>query len=191
VVTSSEVDGHLTLLDSAGNVLRTDDNSYGGMDPLIVQYLTAGTYKLAVRDASGGAGGLYQVDLRTVEGSRPPFCEARGTLSLDGAIDGLITYTGCPFKGTFADLYQITLKADTALDLRLNSPDFDAYLTLLDAKGNVVEEDDDSGGNTNARVSASLSSGTYYIVARPFGDFLQHGSYTLSARTAELETTPK
>ena len=36
VMTSSDVDGFLTLYDSVGNVVRTDDNSYGGIDPLLV-----------------------------------------------------------------------------------------------------------------------------------------------------------
>src|SRR5205807_6667575 len=43
VMTSSEVDGYLTLYDSTGNIVRSDDNSYGSGDPLIVQYLPAGT----------------------------------------------------------------------------------------------------------------------------------------------------
>jgi hypothetical protein len=191
VVTSSEVDGYLTLLDAAGNVLRTDDNSYGGIDPLIVQYLPAGSYKLAVRDTAAGAGGLYQVDLRTVEGARPPFCASRGSLLLDSSVDGNITFTGCQFRGAFADVYQINVAADGAVDLRLNSTAFDAYLVLLDAMGNVVEEDDDNGGNTNARVTVPLAAGTYYAVAKPFGDYLKHGAYTLSARLVEAETFPK
>ena len=77
-MTSSEVDGYLTLYDAAGNVVRSDDNSYGGNDSLIIQYLPAGSYKLAARDASGTAGGLYEVDLRTVAGPRPPLCTPRG-----------------------------------------------------------------------------------------------------------------
>src|SRR6185369_4935891 len=66
VMTSSEVDGYLTLYDAGGKTLRSDDSSYGSNDPLIVQYLPAGTYKLAARAASSTVGGLYQVDLRTV-----------------------------------------------------------------------------------------------------------------------------
>ena len=34
VMTSSEVDGYLTLYDSNGNVVRSDDSSYGSNDPL-------------------------------------------------------------------------------------------------------------------------------------------------------------
>ena len=193
VVTSSEVDGYLALTDSAGTVLRTDDNSYGGIDPLIVQYLPAGSYKLAVRDASAATGGLYEVDLRTVQGPRPAFCAAKNSLTLGGGpVSGTITYTGCQYdQQTFADLYQLVLSADTTVDLRLNSPDFDAYLILLDAKGNVVADDDDGGGSTNSRIVAPLATGTYYVVAKPFGDYLAHGAYTLSAGTAQTAAFQK
>ncbi|MCU1237669.1 MAG: peptidase domain protein [Candidatus Solibacter sp.] len=190
VMTSSEVDGYLTLTDAAGNVLRTDDNSYGSNDPLIVQYLRAGSYTLAARDASSTVGGLYEVDLRTSTGSRPPFCTPRGTLTPGMTATGVITYTGCQYlDNTFADFYQITLAADGPLDIRLDSSDFDAYLLLLDAKGAVVDEDDDSGGDTNARINAgaagasgALAAGTYTIVVKPFGDYTSHGKYTLSTK---------
>ena len=76
------------------------------------------------------------------------------------------------------------MPADATIDLRLNSSEFDAYLLLLDAKGAVIDEDDDSGGNTNARVSRSLAAGTYYIVAKPSGDYTSHGAYTLLTTTA-------
>jgi hypothetical protein len=186
VMTSSEVDGFLTLYDSAGNVVRTDDNSYGGIDPLIVQYLPAGTYKLAVRGALAASGGLYEVDLRTVPGPRPPLCGSRGTLELGGSVSGNITYTGCQYTDkTFADVYQMTLTSDAAVDLRLNAVEFDAYLIVLDAKGNLVEDDDNGGGGSNARITQSLPAGTYYVVAKPLGDYLAHGAYTLTAKTVE------
>ena len=72
VMTSGELDGYLTLYDAGGNVVRSDDNTYGSNDPLIVQYLPAGTYKLAARAASATVGGLYEVDLRTVSGTAAP-----------------------------------------------------------------------------------------------------------------------
>jgi len=192
VVTSSEVDGVLALMDSNGNVLRTDDNSYGGMDPLIVQYLSAGSYKFAVRNASGNGGGLYEIDVRSVDGPRPRLCGSRGPLALGATLTGNISYTACQYiDQTFADLYQMTLSADTIVDLKLTSSDFDAYLVVLDAKGNVVEEDDDGGGNTNARITIPLAAGTYYVVAKPFGDYLSHGAYTLALKAAESAIAPQ
>jgi len=185
VMTSSEVDGYLTLYDSNGNVMRSDDSSYGSNDPLIVQYLPAGTYKLAARAASSTVGGLYQVDLRTVTGPRPPFATPKVTVTPGDTVSGVITYTGCQYiDNTFADFYRMNLSADATIDLRLNSSDFDAYLVLLDSKGAVIDQDDDSGGNTNARITRDLAAGTYYLVAKPFGDYTSHGAYTLTTAIA-------
>jgi hypothetical protein len=183
VMTSSAVDGYLTLYDSNGNVLRFDDNSYGFGDPLIVQYLRAGTYKLAARDMSGGPGGLYEIDLRTTAGPRPAFCGSRGPISVGGSVTGNITYTGCQYyDSTFADYYTLNVSADAAVELRANSSDFDAYLVLFDSKGNLIDQDDDSGGGTNALVTQFLPAGTYYVVVKPFGNYTSHGTYTLAAR---------
>jgi hypothetical protein len=180
-MTSSQVDGQLELFDQSGKLLRSDDNSYLAGDPLIIQYLAAGTYRVAARAASSSTGGLYRVDLLVVPGERPPFCASKGTLELGGTASGTLGITGCQYPdATFADLYRIDLAADAVIDLRLNSSAFDANLVLLDAKGNVVDEDDDSGGNTNARLLRPLPAGTYYVVAKPFGDYTSAGAYTLT-----------
>ncbi len=68
------------------------------------------------------------------------------------------------------------------MDIRLDSSDFDAYLILLDAKGAEVDEDDDGGGNTNARLARALAAGTYTIAVKPFGDYRDQGKYTLSVK---------
>jgi hypothetical protein len=184
VLTSGELDGYLTLYDAGGNVVRSDDNTYGSNDPLIVQYLPAGTYKLAARAASATVGGLYEVDLRTVSGARPPLCTPKATVTPGATVTGTITYTGCQYTdNSFADLYQMNLTADAAIDLRLNSIEFDSYMVLLDSQGAVIDEDDDGGGNTNSRISRNLAAGTYYIVAKPFGDYTSHGAYSLITST--------
>jgi Bacterial pre-peptidase C-terminal domain len=181
VMTSSQFDPYLKLMDSAGNVLRTDDNSYGYNDPLIAQFLPAGSYQLMARAASGTVGGLYQVNLLASAGPRPPFCGSKGTLAPGGSIAGILTFTACQFSdATFADVYAITLDADGSIDLRLNSSDFDAYLVLQDAKGNLLAQDDDGGGGTNARIQQKLPAGTYYVYAKPFANYYSLGGYTLT-----------
>src|SRR5579883_3300899 len=128
-MTSSDVDGYLTLLDSKGNALRSDDNSYAFADPMIVQYLPAGTYRLAARAAGSSVGGYYEVDVRTTVGPRPPFCGVKGMLAVGGAASGTIGYTSCQYTdATFADIYQFQLTNSTTVDLKLTSSDFDAYL---------------------------------------------------------------
>ncbi len=181
IMTSSDVDSFLTLTDASGNTLRSDDNSYGYDGSLIVQFLPAGTYQLAAHAATYTPGGYYEVDVRNAQGSRPPFCASLGKLALGGSVSGAISFASCQYPdSTFADLYQITLANPTTIDLRLNSTAFDAQLMLLDAKGNLVDQDDDSGGGTNSRVVRSLPAGTYFAVAKPLGDYTAAGAYTLS-----------
>ena len=181
VMTSSQFDPYLKLIDSAGNVLRSDDNSYGYSDPLIVQFLPAGNYQLIARAASSTIGGLYQINLLAAAGVRPPFCGSKGTLAPGAGISGTLTFTACQFSdATFADVYAITLDVDGMIDLRLSSAAFDAYLVLQDAKGNLLAQDDDSGGGTNARIQQKLPAGTYYVSAKPFANYYSLGAYTLT-----------
>jgi hypothetical protein len=181
VMMSDQFDSYLMLTDSTGNVLRSDDNSYGYNDPLIVQFLPAGTYQLTARAVSSTVGGLYQVNLPASLGPRPVFCGSKGALAVGGSISGTLAFTACQYTdATFADVYQMTLAADTTIDLRLNSGDFDAYLVVLDAKGNLVAQDDDSGGGTNARIQQMLTAGNYYVFAKPFANYYSLGNYTLT-----------
>lgn len=185
VMTSSEIDGYLTLTDTSGNVLRSDDNSYGFQDPLIVQYLPAGTYRVEARAAGSTAGGYYQIDLRTIPGARPSFCTPKAKLDAGWTVSGAIQFTGCPYHGAFADIYEFRLSESAAIDIRLTSPDFDAYLVLLDQFGNVVEENDNSGDDTSAGINDLLAPGTYYVVAKPSANYYSAGAYTLSLRQGQ------
>jgi hypothetical protein len=187
ILTSSELDGYLTLTDSAGKVLRSDDNSYGYGDPLIIQYLSAGTYRLAARAASGTPGGLYEVDVRSAMGARPPFCGVKATIPLGGSVSGTIDFAGCQYPdAAFADIYKIEVTGSATLDVRVESSAFDAQTLLLDAKGNLVDRDDDSGGGTNARINRLVAPGAYYVVAKPVSDYRSSGAYTVSVQ-AELQ----
>ena len=182
VMTSGEVDGFLTLVDAAGtSCAPTTTATARTIFADRPATLPAGTYQLAARDASSTPGGLYEIDLRTTPGPRPPFCNPITQLNAPATVNGVIMYTGCQYiDSTFADFYQITLPADATVDIRANSTEFDAYLILLDSKGAEIDEDDDSGGNTNARLNRPLPAGTYTIVVEPFGDYTAHGKYTLT-----------
>lgn len=183
IMTSSDVDGHLTLMDASGAVLRTDDNSYGLGEPLIVDHLPAGTYRLAARASSGTQGGLYQVHVRTALEPRPPFCAPKAVIPIGNTVSGTISFSGCQYvDDTFADIYRIEVTEPGTLDIRLASAEFDAYLVLLDAKGNLIDRDDDGGGNRDARIISSLQPGSYFIVAKPAQQYTAGGAYTISVQ---------
>jgi hypothetical protein len=192
VVASSDIDGYLVLTDASGNLLRRDDNTYANNDPLIVQFLPAGTYHLAVRDAAASAGGPYALALYAALGPRPPFCSPRGSLPVGGSVTGNINSAGCQYgDNTLADIYRVDLLSDGVIDLRLNSSDFDAYLVLVDTLGDLVAQDDDSGGGTNSRINKKVPGGTYYVVAKPFSDYFSQGNYTLTLNSGTGYETPE
>ena len=181
VMTSSEVTGSLTLTDSNGNFLRSDLNSYAPNDPFIVQYLPAGTYRLWASSLNNAVGGQYLMSLLANLGARPAFCSTLGPLAVGTTASGTLGIGSCQYiDNTFVDVYQVTLTDTTTIDLELDSAAFDAYLTLLDGKGNLLAQDDDSGGGTNARIVQQLAAGTYYVLAKQFGGYYPAGAYTLS-----------
>jgi hypothetical protein len=181
VMQSQVMDAFLTLEAADGTILRWDDNSYGGSDAFLVQFLPGRTYRLEARAADAVAGGFYRLDVLHSAGNRPPGCAPLGTPSAGDAVQGALSFTACQYTdGTFADIYQLNVSDTTALDIHLNSGDFDAYLQVLDSKGNVIDEDDNSGGGTNALVSDTFDPGTYYVVAKPFSGVSSLGKYTLT-----------
>jgi len=110
-----------------------------------------------------------------------------GTLaSGDCTVDELFG-TGDP---SFLDLYSLTLPGPGELTVALDSSDFDALVVLMDPTlTNVIAEDDDSGGNSNALLSVSLPAGSYTLLANSFSP-VDPGTYTLttscSGCTADL-----
>ncbi len=63
---------------------------------------------------------------------------------------------------TLYDIYTFTGEAGNQVTIDLASGDFDAYLIVLNPEGEELAQDDDSGGQTNARITATLpSSGLY------------------------------
>lgn len=182
VATSQLIDVYLTLTDPDGKVLRADDNSYGGGDALLVEYLSAGTYRLAVRASQTSSIGAYELDFLYREGERSTGCAPKATIEAGNTITGNINFTGCQLATDFGDVYQFTVAETGAVEVRVESKDFDAFGMVLDSKGNVVTADDDSGGNANARLAETLDPGTYYLVARPVSayPFDSGGAYTVS-----------
>jgi hypothetical protein len=72
----------------------------------------------------------------------------------------------------------------STVTFHLTAP-LDTYLYLLDANGNVLAQDDDSGGNLTSRLSYFLSPGTYKLVAATYSGG-QSGEFTLKADKAVM-----
>jgi predicted Zn finger-like uncharacterized protein len=82
-------------------------------------------------------------------------------------------------------LYQIELTAGRTYVIDMTSPNtqrLDPYLRVEDMNENVLAEDDDSGGNLNARITyVARHTGAHVIVATAFNPD-QLGPFTLTVR---------
>lgn len=87
--------------------------------------------------------------------------------------------------GTYADYYLLYGDAGQRIVLELRSAEFDAFLFVFSEDGQLVALDDDSAGQSNARIEMTLpSTGAYLVVANAYGPG-QTGAYTLSLEQAE------
>jgi subtilisin family serine protease len=89
--------------------------------------------------------------------------------------------------GVNRDLYSFNGTAGDRVAILMTSPDFDAFLYLLDPNGRVVAFDDNGGGGTSARIPAAGNltltlPGSYTILATKAGSSFApaNGNYQLN-----------
>jgi hypothetical protein len=86
-----------------------------------------------------------------------------------------------PVRKHPAKIHVVKLPAGKTVQIDLVSTEFDAYLRLEDSAGKQLAQDDDSGGNLNARIKFAVpKDDTYKIIATTFGG--GSGNYTLSVK---------
>lgn len=84
-------------------------------------------------------------------------------------------------QGITSDSYQLHVRQAGSYVIDMTSPTFDTYLTLR-KDGQTVAEDDDSGGDLNARLEVQLEVGEYEIKAMSLGSYDRDMDYELSVR---------
>lgn len=85
---------------------------------------------------------------------------------------------------TYIDTYTFTGQAGQHVVITMSSQELDSYLILLDPSGNSIAQDDDSAGNLDAQIAATLpANGTYTIYANSYSSGVA-GAYTIHANLA-------
>ena len=86
---------------------------------------------------------------------------------------------------SFVDVRKLELQTTTTVDLIMRSATLDSVLLLADSKLRFITQDDNSGGNCDARLNLTLSPGTYYVLANTYDSPTNcgnnKGSYQLQA----------
>jgi len=109
-----------------------------------------------------------------------------GEISIGDTLEGTLSETEPAF------VYTLTGTAGQSVRITLMSEDFDPYLVLEDADGNILDTDDDSAGSFDSRIGPfSLpADGEYRIVAQSFAYYNNSGAavgdFTISVE--EFET---
>lgn len=206
-LTSSAFDPYLVLEDSSGLIVAEDDDSAGSLNSEITASLPAGTYTViatSFREYSSNGDffetGAYTLAISGSGGGVQPTPAPTQMPTTDGinAINPGDSISSSLDATTPRAFYIFMLNSAADVDIMLVSNDFDAYLLLYDAQGNLVTQDDDSGGRLNSRIQIALQPGEYTIAATSLryvntnGQLFASGSYTLSftAASAGGSATP-
>ncbi len=89
---------------------------------------------------------------------------------------------------SYVSLFSLSAAADVRLEARGNGAG-DPTLELYDDAGQSVAFDDDSGGETAARIETSLDAGTYCLAMSSFGGVPMTGTVRVGLATHEALTT--
>ncbi len=180
------LDALVSIADANLQELSQDDDSGGGQNALLSSFRVPADgryYILASRAdrAAGTSSGSYRLQIQSLGNAFdgvPDWMQRIGYgTTITGRVDATTPEVLFAFRGETGDAVTISLNRGDG--------DLDPFLSLLDANGNTLAEDDDSGGGQNARILRFVieSSGVYYIRASRFsgtdGNPNTQGSFVL------------
>lgn len=192
---SKDFDAYLNVgrSDKSGGFesLDTDDDGAGGTDARVELTLPAdGAYAIRANTLNAGPTGAYTLQVEQGVAPPPPVLRPIAVgQTLTGDLGGSDPKLD---DNSFYDLYTFQARGGEGVTATLRSKDFDAFLVLGRMRGDDFEEiesDDDSGGGSDSRVSATLpEAGTYTLrVNSLYGD--KTGAYTVELASGVVENT--
>ena len=105
-------------------------------------------------------------------------------ITLDGsAVSGQLSRDSAvlPADDSYYDAYSFEGRSGQRILVEMNSSNMDAYLILLSPQGRDLIQDDDGGGDTNARLVFTLpEDGTYTVLANSYAP-RETGSYDFAS----------
>jgi hypothetical protein len=106
-------------------------------------------------------------------------CERVARIGVPANTNGVLSGSDCTLNdGSYVDFYSFRVTGSRQVTITLRSEQFDSYLSLLTSSGSLLDTDDDGGGDLDARITTTLSDGTYVIAANSLSDG-ETGSYSL------------
>jgi hypothetical protein len=181
----SSEDTYLYLLrgeGTEGDIVDEDDDGGYGSNSWISRQLPEGTYTIEATTYDARTRGSFTLSL---SGSTPGGSECTDSIRVGETVNGSWE-SGCRSTnrtGSYARFYTFSLSSDAVVEIELESRE-DTYLYLLrgdDTEGTILEEDDDSGADSDSWIETQLPAGTYTIEATTYESRIT-GSFRLSLR---------
>jgi hypothetical protein len=93
-----------------------------------------------------------------------------------GRVSGALSVGDCNVKqlvgggsdDSLVDAYEFELEQSTTISIAMRSASLDSVLVLMDGSSKVLDVDDDSGAGCDAKITKTLSAGTYAVLANTF-----------------------
>lgn len=141
--------------------------------------------------------------LTAVQEGRAPRTAQQSPMLGGGDIAQRISLNGAPIQGrldtnssvlqsdnSYYNTYTFEGRAGQQVVVEMTSRELNAYLILLSPDGDEVGQDNDSGGDRNSRLTATLpSNGIYTILANTFEPG-ESGSYSVRVATTNVAPPP-
>jgi len=160
---------------------QNDDSGDGGLDSFLV-FTAPSSGEFIIRATPLGADSEGDYTLSLQEG--PPALRAT-PIALGETKDGALSPDdGSNDTGARADAYSFTATAGQRIEATASSDTLDTFLELFGPDGQSLDQDDDSGDDTDSRLIATLKdAGTYTLQVRSVGDVTE-GAYKISLAEA-------
>ena len=166
---TNELDSYLVLYDSKGHRIRGNNNAQKGtLDSLLNMRTKPGRTYYVVASGANDTDGSYTMKWTNTPtddlGNSMPAARSLGLRSRVSSMGGRINYNGD------VDVIAFTATKSGAMTVSMNAvgwqSNLDPLLTVLDANGKQLSQDDDSGEGLNAQVTLDVQAGqTYYLQA--------------------------
>ena len=184
---SDDFDTVLTLVDENGSYIGDNDDGPEGTNSQLPVRLPPGSYCLSLTAYEGGSG---NATLTVSDEVANPPAGPIGTACTDPSITQDFANSIAPGMGTQSvpvsiarnsrSDWRIEVTAPTEIQVDAKSTWFDTVLTLVDANGNVVVENDDGPLNTDSRITRTLQPGSYCLAVAGYGGDGGEGELVIS-----------
>ena len=180
ILTSDDFDTFLGVRPAGGELVQNDDwEGSSNMSRIDFPNAPAGQLQIVVTSYKAGEKGSYRIQVMTEGGGSSP----AGTSAYDerGALAGGDETLD---SGEYADVHTVNVRAGQDISVILTSDDFDTFLGVRPAGGELVQNDDWEGSSNMSRIDLpNVAGGQLQIVVTSFKAG-EKGNYRIQVLTS-------